>query len=420
MSPAGAGGAVSFSSTRTGRTSARRATPPPRRPARRATIWQARAHACARPNVVVDAGSRRAHTGPDDRRARGAHRAPTWSPWRRADRPSLERLWISTAERVIAAAPAPVLTVRAPGTEALSCARRVVHEGPRRVGLEPLPNDRRQQTIPTSRAGAASRAWRAVAIAFVGATADAGATATAGRRGRSSTRDAVRVLWRHRGTATVQPDAGPSADRSREVHAQRRGLMRVIDGRRTVRARSAAMPVWGRVFEQGNGRRTRASRDSLRQVRCSPSSSRRSVAWSAPPRESLAVQPGDRRAGRSAGARVTAIEPAAADHPLLDRPDENDRDAISRRNSLRHRRGFVKISHAARKGRSPRIAADGQDHRTEQRRVRQCLRQQQVDAHRTATCPIWNRVRTANAASGVPFAAPIAAILPEQQPRQTA
>jgi mono/diheme cytochrome c family protein len=44
-------------------------------------------------------------------------------------------------------------------------------------------------------------------------------------------------------------------------------LMRVIDGRRTVRAHgSAAMPVWGRVFEQEMAGSGREHRDSLRQT----------------------------------------------------------------------------------------------------------------------------------------------------------
>lgn len=44
-------------------------------------------------------------------------------------------------------------------------------------------------------------------------------------------------------------------------------LMRVIDGRRTVRAHgSAAMPVWGRVFEQAMAGSGREHRDALRQV----------------------------------------------------------------------------------------------------------------------------------------------------------
>jgi mono/diheme cytochrome c family protein len=44
-------------------------------------------------------------------------------------------------------------------------------------------------------------------------------------------------------------------------------LMRVIDGRRTVRAHgSDTMPVWGRVFEQEMADSGRAHRDSLRQV----------------------------------------------------------------------------------------------------------------------------------------------------------
>lgn len=44
-------------------------------------------------------------------------------------------------------------------------------------------------------------------------------------------------------------------------------LMRVIDGRRTIRAHgSDTMPVWGRVFEQQMEGSGRAHRDSLRQV----------------------------------------------------------------------------------------------------------------------------------------------------------
>jgi mono/diheme cytochrome c family protein len=44
-------------------------------------------------------------------------------------------------------------------------------------------------------------------------------------------------------------------------------LMRVIDGRRTVRAHgSAAMPVWGRVFEQEMDGGSREHRDALRQT----------------------------------------------------------------------------------------------------------------------------------------------------------
>lgn len=44
-------------------------------------------------------------------------------------------------------------------------------------------------------------------------------------------------------------------------------LMRVVDGRRTIRAHgSAAMPVWGRVFEQEMAGSGREHRDSLRQV----------------------------------------------------------------------------------------------------------------------------------------------------------
>ncbi|MBY0278072.1 cytochrome c [Candidatus Binatia bacterium] len=44
-------------------------------------------------------------------------------------------------------------------------------------------------------------------------------------------------------------------------------LMRVIDGRRTVRAHgSATMPVWGRVFEQGMEGSGRQHRDALRQT----------------------------------------------------------------------------------------------------------------------------------------------------------
>ena len=44
-------------------------------------------------------------------------------------------------------------------------------------------------------------------------------------------------------------------------------LMRVIDGRRTIRAHgSESMPVWGRVFEQAMEGGGRAHRDSLRQV----------------------------------------------------------------------------------------------------------------------------------------------------------
>lgn len=44
-------------------------------------------------------------------------------------------------------------------------------------------------------------------------------------------------------------------------------LMRVIDGRRTVRAHGdAAMPVWGRTFEQAMEGSGREHRDALRQV----------------------------------------------------------------------------------------------------------------------------------------------------------
>lgn len=44
-------------------------------------------------------------------------------------------------------------------------------------------------------------------------------------------------------------------------------LMRVIDGRRTVRAHgSDTMPVWGRVFEQAMAGSGREHRDSLRQT----------------------------------------------------------------------------------------------------------------------------------------------------------
>src|SRR5262245_15520044 len=44
-------------------------------------------------------------------------------------------------------------------------------------------------------------------------------------------------------------------------------LMKVIDGRRTVRAHgSAAMPVWGRVFEEEMAGGGREHRDSLRQT----------------------------------------------------------------------------------------------------------------------------------------------------------
>ena len=44
-------------------------------------------------------------------------------------------------------------------------------------------------------------------------------------------------------------------------------LMRVIDGRRTIRAHgSETMPVWGRVFEKEMEGSGRAHRDSLRQV----------------------------------------------------------------------------------------------------------------------------------------------------------
>jgi mono/diheme cytochrome c family protein len=44
-------------------------------------------------------------------------------------------------------------------------------------------------------------------------------------------------------------------------------LMKVIDGRRTVRAHgSSAMPVWGRVFEEEMAGGGREHRDSLRQT----------------------------------------------------------------------------------------------------------------------------------------------------------
>lgn len=44
-------------------------------------------------------------------------------------------------------------------------------------------------------------------------------------------------------------------------------LMRIIDGRRTVRAHGdAAMPVWGHVFQQAMEGSGREHRDSLRQV----------------------------------------------------------------------------------------------------------------------------------------------------------
>jgi mono/diheme cytochrome c family protein len=44
-------------------------------------------------------------------------------------------------------------------------------------------------------------------------------------------------------------------------------LMRVIDGRRTVRAHgSAAMPVWGRVFEEAMAGGGREHRDALHQT----------------------------------------------------------------------------------------------------------------------------------------------------------
>jgi mono/diheme cytochrome c family protein len=44
-------------------------------------------------------------------------------------------------------------------------------------------------------------------------------------------------------------------------------LMTVIDGRRTVRAHGdAAMPVWGKTFEQAMAGSGRAHRDALRQV----------------------------------------------------------------------------------------------------------------------------------------------------------
>lgn len=75
---------------------------------------QARAYACDRPNVVVDAEIAPGAPAPTiaERAARiGADLVAMAT----RGRPALERLWIgSTAERVIAAAPCPVLTVRAP------------------------------------------------------------------------------------------------------------------------------------------------------------------------------------------------------------------------------------------------------------------------------------------------------------------
>jgi mono/diheme cytochrome c family protein len=47
----------------------------------------------------------------------------------------------------------------------------------------------------------------------------------------------------------------------------RAALMRVIDGRRTIRAHGdAKMPVWGRVFEQELGGSGRQHRQALREV----------------------------------------------------------------------------------------------------------------------------------------------------------
>ena len=74
---------------------------------------QARAHACARPDVVVDAEIAPGAPAPTiaEHAARVGADLVAMATRRR---PALERLWIgSTAERVIAAAPCPVLTVRA-------------------------------------------------------------------------------------------------------------------------------------------------------------------------------------------------------------------------------------------------------------------------------------------------------------------
>ena len=130
----------------------------------------------------------------------------------------------------------------------------------------------RQQTTPTSsrRQRLARVARGALAIAFVGAAADAGAiAAAAGDEGAklyaTLCASCHGVAGRGDGPAAgalVPPptDLGKSTLNVAE-------LMRVIDGRRTIRAHgSAAMPVWGRVFEQEMEGGPRQHRDSLRQV----------------------------------------------------------------------------------------------------------------------------------------------------------
>ncbi len=58
----------------------------------------------------------------------------------------------------------------------------------------------------------------------------------------------------------------PPADLTRS-HLGLPELMKVIDGRRTVRAHgSAAMPVWGEIFEAQSDRDDRRARQALREV----------------------------------------------------------------------------------------------------------------------------------------------------------
>ena len=128
----------------------------------------------------------------------------------------------------------------------------------------------RQHTTPRSsrRRGLARVARGALALALVGAAADAGAAA-AGDEGAklyaTLCASCHGVAGRGDGPAAgalVPPptDLGKSTLNVAE-------LMRVIDGRRTIRAHgSAAMPVWGRVFEQAMEGSGREHRDSLRQV----------------------------------------------------------------------------------------------------------------------------------------------------------
>ena len=121
----------------------------------------------------------------------------------------------------------------------------------------------------TTRRGRVRALARTLAIVLTAALAGAAADATAAGEGANlyATLCASCHGISGRGDGPAAPALTPPPTDLTKSELKVPELMRIIDGRRTVRAHGdAAMPVWGHVFQDAMEGSGREHRDSLRQV----------------------------------------------------------------------------------------------------------------------------------------------------------